>query len=176
MIRYAQRYGTRRPWLVQLLSRRTPKIGAVALANKMARMIWAMMITGERYREPTVFTIRNQVGSAPGGVWEGSCDLMHSSVETESGKTHLRHSASSACFWSDAFRGRHYGQRPMHAASIGRTHGRTDRKAEHRKSPCQRRAVHTWAQSGGSARRASRVSARMPSSDPDGPQVRRSCD
>jgi hypothetical protein len=25
---------------------------------------------------------------------------MHTSVETESGKTHLRHSASSACFWS----------------------------------------------------------------------------
>ena len=27
---------------------------AVALANKMARMIWAMMMTGERYREPMV--------------------------------------------------------------------------------------------------------------------------
>ena len=54
VIRYAQRHGTKRPWLVQLLSRRTPKIAAVALANKMARMIWAMMMTGERYREPTV--------------------------------------------------------------------------------------------------------------------------
>jgi transposase len=39
---------------VHLLARRTPKIAAVALANKMARMIWAMMMTGERYREPTV--------------------------------------------------------------------------------------------------------------------------
>jgi transposase len=54
VIRYAQRHGTRRPWLMQLLARRTPKIAAVALANKMARMIWAMMVTGERYREPTV--------------------------------------------------------------------------------------------------------------------------
>ena len=54
VIRYAQRHGTKRPWLVQLLSRRTPKIAAVALANKMARMIWAMMMTGERYTEPTV--------------------------------------------------------------------------------------------------------------------------
>src|ERR1700685_3656082 len=54
VIRYAQRHGTKKPWLVQLLSRRTPKIAAVALANKMARMIWAMMMTGERYREPTV--------------------------------------------------------------------------------------------------------------------------
>ena len=54
VIRYAQRHGTKRPWLVRLLARRTPKIAAVALANKMARMIWAMMMTGDRYREPTV--------------------------------------------------------------------------------------------------------------------------
>ena len=54
VIRYAQRHGTKRPWLVHLLARRTPKIAAVALANKMARMIWAMMMTGERYREPMV--------------------------------------------------------------------------------------------------------------------------
>lgn len=54
VIRYAQRHGTKRPWLVRLLARRSPKIAAVALANKMARMIWAMMMTGERYREPAV--------------------------------------------------------------------------------------------------------------------------
>jgi transposase len=52
VIRYAQRHGTKRPWLVQLLGRRTTKIAAVALANKMARMIWAIMTSGERYREP----------------------------------------------------------------------------------------------------------------------------
>lgn len=46
VIRYAQRHGTRRPWLMHLLVRPTPKIAAVALANKMARMIWAMMVTG----------------------------------------------------------------------------------------------------------------------------------
>jgi transposase len=53
VIRYAQRQ-TKRPWLVHLLARRTPKIAAVALANKMARVIWVMMMTGERYREPRV--------------------------------------------------------------------------------------------------------------------------
>lgn len=52
VIRYAQRNGARRPWLVRLLARRTPKVAAVALANKNARMVWAIMTSGERYREP----------------------------------------------------------------------------------------------------------------------------
>ena len=52
VIRYAQQHGTKRPWLVSLLARRSPKMAAVALANKTARMIRAMMMTGERYREP----------------------------------------------------------------------------------------------------------------------------
>ena len=52
VIRYAVRNGARRPWLVQLLARRTPKVAAVALANKNARMVWALMTSGERYRDP----------------------------------------------------------------------------------------------------------------------------
>lgn len=52
VIRYAERHGTKRPWLVELLARRPPKVAAVALANKNARIIWAMMVSGERYREP----------------------------------------------------------------------------------------------------------------------------
>jgi hypothetical protein len=41
-----------RPWLVQLLARKTTKIAAIALANKTARLVWALMTSGERYREP----------------------------------------------------------------------------------------------------------------------------
>lgn len=52
VIRYAERHGSKRPWLVQLMARRTTKIAAVALANKMGRMIWAIMTSGEAYREP----------------------------------------------------------------------------------------------------------------------------
>ena len=54
VVRYAERNGAKRPWLVQLLARRKAKVAAVALANKNARMIWAMMTSGERYREPQV--------------------------------------------------------------------------------------------------------------------------
>jgi transposase len=54
VVRYAQRNGSRRPWLVQLLARRTTKVAAIALANKTARMVWAIMNTGEAYREPVL--------------------------------------------------------------------------------------------------------------------------
>lgn len=37
-------------WLLQLLERKPRKLAAVALANKMARIIWAMMSRGEAYR------------------------------------------------------------------------------------------------------------------------------
>lgn len=38
------------PWLLALLARRPRKVVAVALANKMARIAWALMARGERYR------------------------------------------------------------------------------------------------------------------------------
>lgn len=53
VVRYAERHGTRRPWLLQLLARRATKVATVALANKTARMAWAVMTSGESYREPT---------------------------------------------------------------------------------------------------------------------------
>jgi transposase len=52
VIRYAERHGTRRPWLVHLMTRRPAKVAAVALANKMARMVWAILTSGQPYREP----------------------------------------------------------------------------------------------------------------------------
>lgn len=54
VIRHAERHGTKRAWLIQLLARRATKVAAVALANKTARIVWALMTSGERYREPTV--------------------------------------------------------------------------------------------------------------------------
>ena len=53
VIRYAKIHGTKhRPWLTALLTRRPTKVAAIALANKIARIAWAMMAKGERYKEP----------------------------------------------------------------------------------------------------------------------------
>jgi len=53
VIRRAKQVGyTRRAWLAELMARRPTKIAAIALANKIARIAWALMVSGTRYREP----------------------------------------------------------------------------------------------------------------------------
>ena len=53
VIRRAKQVGyTRRAWLAELMARRPTKIAAIALANKIARIAWVLMVSGTRYREP----------------------------------------------------------------------------------------------------------------------------
>lgn len=44
-------------WLQSLLLRKHPNVVAVALANKMARIIWAMLTRGEAYRIPKMLQV-----------------------------------------------------------------------------------------------------------------------
>jgi transposase len=57
VIRYARQHGTKRLWLARIMERRPIKVAAVALANKIARMAWAMMVRGERFREPSSLAV-----------------------------------------------------------------------------------------------------------------------
>jgi transposase len=49
-LRQERKRGVKDPWLRALLARRPFKVVAVALAAKTARIIWAMLVRGERYR------------------------------------------------------------------------------------------------------------------------------
>jgi len=52
-VRWAMRKGSAAdPWLAGMLARKPPMLVIVALANKMARIVWALMARGGTYRAP----------------------------------------------------------------------------------------------------------------------------
>jgi len=52
VLRHAKQSPQNYPWLAQLLARRPFKVVAIALANKMARVAWALLARGGTYRAP----------------------------------------------------------------------------------------------------------------------------
>lgn len=54
VLRHARAHPDKHPWLMQLLTRRPAKVVAVALANKMARIAWAVLARGGTYRAPAL--------------------------------------------------------------------------------------------------------------------------
>jgi transposase len=54
VLRRAKQHPDKYPWLTQLLARRPFKVVAVALANKMARIAWALLAKGGTYRAPAL--------------------------------------------------------------------------------------------------------------------------
>ena len=59
VIRFATRPGNKHAseWLLKLLQNKPRKLVAVALANKIARIAWAMMKSGEAYQCPTAIAV-----------------------------------------------------------------------------------------------------------------------
>ena len=54
VLRYARQQPEKYPWLTQLLARKPFRVVAVALANKMARIAWALLAKGGTYRAPAL--------------------------------------------------------------------------------------------------------------------------
>jgi transposase len=54
VLRRARQNPQKYPWLTQLLARRPFKVVAIALANKMARIAWALLARGGTYRVPVL--------------------------------------------------------------------------------------------------------------------------
>lgn len=52
VVHWASRRGTDDPWLARMLQRKPRMLVAVALANKMARIVWALTVKGGVYRAP----------------------------------------------------------------------------------------------------------------------------
>ena len=54
VLRRAKQNPEKYPWVTKLLARRPFKVVAVALANKMARVAWALLARGGTYRAPAI--------------------------------------------------------------------------------------------------------------------------
>jgi transposase len=61
--------GNPSPWLLQLIHRKPPKLAAVALANKTARIAWKLMVSGQRY-DPVAAARARRCAPLPGGSAE----------------------------------------------------------------------------------------------------------
>ena len=93
---------THRPWLTALLARRPTKVAAIALANKIARMVWAMMARGERYKEPFALArrtkSRRKLARCEG--WEGEQHAMQCRSIRRSGQPTCAIAFLNASCWS----------------------------------------------------------------------------
>ena len=54
VLKRARQQPEKYPWLTRLLARKPFRVAAVALANKMARVAWALLAKGGTYRAPAL--------------------------------------------------------------------------------------------------------------------------
>jgi hypothetical protein len=90
VLRRAKQNPEKYPWLAQLLARRPFKVVAIALANKTARIAWALLASGSHYRAPRLAA--TCAGSDEGGrraaaiytlIETALCRARHNAVYAE---------------------------------------------------------------------------------------------
>src|ERR1700733_1160754 len=62
VIQHARRTGKASAWLTELLRRKPSKLAAIALANKMARIAWKIMVSSETYMAKSAPAVMADVG------------------------------------------------------------------------------------------------------------------
>jgi transposase len=144
VIQHVQRGGRPSPWLTELLKRKSPKLAAVALANKMARIAWKLMITGENY------AAKSAPAALAGAAWRSARhgeqlnraelmpELARKRADGVIDRSEMRDTPDqpvAVCVgrptvWNSR-RGNHLGQRSCATAYTGRTY---DRKRSDQKS------------------------------------------
>lgn len=141
---YAERHETRRPLLVQVLAKRPAKVATVAVADKIARIVWAMMSSGKSNREPM-----------PAAVWIRCWGVDKLGKGTD-GLTHLagryRRTGKPSCATAPPSVRNLSGRVLAEGIMAGGLMCRTKRlstwphppRCRSPINPCQRRTVHTW--------------------------------
>jgi transposase len=64
VVRHARRHPDKHPWITKLLAKKPAKLVAIAVANKTARIAWAIMNKGGIYRTPALAAAPRREGGA----------------------------------------------------------------------------------------------------------------
>ena len=159
VIQHVRRGGRGAPWIIDLLKRKPPKLAAVALANKVARVAWKLMVSGQCYSAKSAPTAlaRAAKRSARHGE-QFNCNRAEPMPGTckETSRWCDRTRVAETILASVQVRARQQAGH-MDASDLIRA------LPEH---PCEKGAVHIWIKEGKSAVKWTRLSCRTFGANP----------
>ena len=94
-VSWAVRRGMKDPWLARMRARKPRRLVAVALANRMARIAWALMTSPNATAHRSLRPEKAGAGAAPLDTRDGRTRERANGYETGSGKPATRHVPSS---------------------------------------------------------------------------------